>query len=294
MSGVVPIRDTSWNGLVLEFEASEVLADEQTPFQRVRFFRSHQFGLVLMLDNAVMVTERDEFVYHEMLTHVPMLAHPNPRRVLVIGGGDLGTLRECLRYPTVEEAHVCEIDGRVVELSRRYLPWAEPAARDARTRITIGDGFEFLSRPESAGRFDVILCDLTDAVGMAAQPQSARLFTGTFFSLVKHALAPDGIVCGQSECVYVERPFIVKMHRELQREFREVANYVATIPTYAGFLWCFYIASDRPNPKRDFRAKTYQELRRTGGFRYYTKAIHEACFALPAELADALAEAADA
>lgn len=290
MSGFV--RDQSLAGMVLEFTGTEMLADESTTFQRVRFFRTERFGVVFMLDDAVMLTERDEFVYHEMICGVPLFSHPDPHRVLVIGGGDLGALRECLRHPGIEEVHVCEIDGRVVDLSLQHLPWASAAASDPRARISVGDGFELLRHTEFAGRYDVILCDVTDAVGLAAQPQSARLFTDTFFGFLKRSLAPGGIVCGQCECAFFEAPFIAKTHRELRREFRDVRNFVATIPTYAGFLWCFYFASDRVDPLRDFRQAAYEDMKKLGGFRYYTDEMHRAGFSIPAFLADAIADRA--
>jgi spermidine synthase len=281
-------RDSCLAGVFLDFEVREVLCEEQTPFQKMGFYRTDHFGVLFILDGAVMLTERDEFVYHEMLTHVALFAHPNPRRVLIIGGGDLGAIRECLKHPTVEEVHLCEIDGRVVEASRQFLPWAEPAARDRRTTISVADGFELLKQPQYAGRYDVILMDVTDAVGLSAQEQSARLFTSTFFGFLKRALAPGGIVCGQSECAFWYPDFIAQTHGELRRQFTIVRNYVATIPTYMGSLWTFYFASDAVDPLRDFRQSAFAALRPTAGFRYYSDAIHRACFTLPADLQAAI------
>lgn len=282
--------ETFLEGHSLAFTIQETLAEVQSPFQKIGFYRTPSHGVLMMLDDTVMLTSRDEYVYHEMLTHLPLLSHPAPRRVLIIGGGDLGAVRECLRHPGVEEIHLCEIDGQVVELSRQHFAWADAAARDPRATITIGDGFELVQRPELANRYDVIMVDSSDAAGLQAQPQASKLFSETFFTLMRRPLAPGGIVCGQCESVFYNVPFIRANHADLRKEFREVHMYAATISTYPGGLWCFYFASDEVNPRQSFDAQRFAALRAQGSLRYYTRAMHQACFALPAELEDALAE----
>ncbi|QDU62749.1 Spermidine synthase [Planctomycetes bacterium Pan216] len=278
------VREILVPGCDLVFHVESVLAEETTPFQKIGFYQTQSQGVLMMLDNTVMLTTSDEYVYHEMIAHVPLFAHPNPKRVLVIGGGDLGVLREVLRHPSVEEVHLCEIDGRVIDLSRQFLPWAEAVAIDPRTTLNVGDGFAFLESDDQAGRFDVIITDSTDAVGMQAQEQASRLFTESYFGKVRKALAPGGIVVSQFESAFHNVDFIARNTRLLRELFDVVHPYTATVPTYVGGLWCFYCASDEVNPRHDFRQEDYEQLAESSEFQYFSDAMHRSCFVLPARL----------
>lgn len=278
-------------GLRLSFRALETLADERSPFQKIGFYRTESNGVLFLLDDAVMLTETDEFVYHEMISHVCLFSLPEPKRVLVVGGGDLGAARECLKHPSIEEVHTCEIDGKVVELSRRFLPWAETVAREPRAKISVMDGWDLLRQPGMKNRYDLILLDLTDAIGMYATDHAARLFTPEFFRLLKQALTPSGMIAGQCESAFYHADFVGAIQRELRREFAIVHPFVAAIPTYPGGLWTFYVASATTDPTRDFQAERYADLAAAMRLRYYTDQIHRACFALPADVARAVRDA---
>jgi spermidine synthase len=277
------------SGLQLTFPVEEVLAEEKSPFQKVGFYKTKSNGVLFMLDDAVMVTETDEYVYHEMISHLPLFSHPNPKRVLIVGGGDLGAARECLKHPGIEEVHTCEIDGLVVDLSRKFLPWAEEVAQNPRAKISVMDGWDLL-RGDVKGRYDLILLDLTDAIGLYKTDHAARLFTPEFFKLLKEALTPKGIIAGQCESAFLHTDFIATIHKELRAEFPEVHNFTATISTYPCGLWCFYFASLGVQPLRDFREKDAERLAPTFNLKYYTPAMHRAAFALPARLEQALAK----
>lgn len=275
-------------GLTLTFPVMEVLAETRSAFQKIGFYRTEPSGVVFLLDDAVMVTERDEFVYHEMITNVPLFSHSAPRRVLIVGGGDLGAARECLKHQELLEVHTCEIDGDVVELSRKFLPWVPEVLADPRNQVTIADGWDFLRRTEVKGRYDVILMDLSDAIGLYKTDHAARLFTPEFFQLLTEALTPDGIIAGQCESAFYHADFIAAIRRELSGSFPQTHNFTATIPTYPGGLWCFYFASRTRHPLQDFRADDARRLASSMGWKYYTADIHRAAFALPAALERAI------
>lgn len=288
MSVRTSISEKAPSGFELVFPIEEVLAETKSAFQKIGFYRTASHGVLFMLDDAVMLTERDEYVYHEMIVNVPLFSRPDPRRVLVIGGGDLGAARECLRHPGIEEVHTCEIDGEVVELSKRFLPWAAATAADPRCKISVADGWDMLRSREVKGRYDVILMDLSDAIGLYKTDHAARLFTPEFFRLLTDALTPGGIIAGQCESAFYHVDFIAAIRRELAAEFRKVRNFVACVSTYPGGLWCFYFASPTQDPLADFREEDARRLTEGWNLRYYTPDLHRAAFALPAALARAI------
>lgn len=170
----------------------EVLVDEQTEFQHLQVVQTEFFGRALILDGIIQLTERDNMGYHEMITHVPMLAHGNPKRVLIVGAGDGGSLQQVLRYPSVEEAVVCELDRRVVEVCTDYFPhFGNPFANE-RAKLVIQDAFDYLQLPDN--KFDVIISDTTDPIGPAE-----KLFSDEFYHLMVNALTPNGAIATQCE-----------------------------------------------------------------------------------------------
>ena len=246
-----------------------VLADEQTQYQHLQFVETEFFGNAMILDGIIQLTERDNMGYHEMIVHVPMLAVGQPKRVLIVGGGDGGSLQQVLRYPSVEEAVVCELDQRVVDLSREYLtasfgdPWV-----DRRTKLLVRDAFGYLE--ENPGQFDVIISDTTDPIGMAE-----RLFSDEFYRLMVRALAPGGAAATQCEQPFFDTDLIKEIYKSAKALAQHPAYYYANIPTYPGGGIGFMYVSDRP---WENGLKTPYP---PGVNNYINPGVHKAAFALP-------------
>jgi spermidine synthase len=246
-----------------------VLADEQTQYQHLQFVETEFFGNAMILDGIIQLTERDNMGYHEMIVHVPMLAVGEPKRVLIVGGGDGGSLQQVLRYPSVQEAVVCELDQRVVDLSREYLarsfgdPWKDP-----RTKLLVRDAFGYLE--ENPGQFDVIISDTTDPIGMAE-----RLFSDEFYKLMVRALVPGGAAATQCEQPFFDTALIKQIYEAAKKLVKNPAYYYANIPTYPGGGIGFMYVSDTPW-ENGLRA-SYPP----GPNQYLNPEIHRAAFALP-------------
>jgi len=268
------IGDLVGGGLGQALQVDDVLYDAVSPYQRIQVAVSPLFGRMLILDDAVQTTERDEYVYHEMLVHLPLVTHPDPTRVLIIGGGDGGTLEEVLKHP-VAQATLVEIDRAVIDVSRAYLPGiANGAFDDPRARVLIADGIAFVR--ETGERFDVVLVDSTDPKGAAE-----ALFGEAFFALCARVLTADGILCLQSGSLLYQRPLAAGMRTALERIFPLVLPYWAAVPAYPGTLWTFTVATRGPDPRTVARDAA---ARRTAAFglRYYGPETHHAALALPA------------
>lgn len=275
--------ETLHEGYAQTFEVREVLFEHRTPHQHLVIFESATFGRVMALDGAIQTTERDEFIYHEMLAHVPLFAHPAPRDVLVIGGGDGGLLREVLKHPQVERAVLVEIDGDVVSLCRRYFPQHSAGAFDApRAEIVIADGIDFVNTTDR--RFDVVLSDSTDPAG-----PGEVLFTERFYAGVKRSLRPGGIFAAQNGSPFLQRDEAVTTHARLAPYFPDRSYFTAAVPTYIGGLMALAWASDDPSLRRLPQAELARRFQAAGlRTRYYNPAMHVASFALPQYLVDAL------
>ena len=259
-----------------------VLYDGKSAFQHVQVLDTLPFGRMLVLDDATQTSVVDEYIYHEMLVHVPMMTHPQPRRVLVIGGGDGGALRRVLEYP-VEKATMVEIDGDVVRVSRELLPGiAGPAFTDVRGELIIGDGVQYLR--ETPEHFDVILVDSTDPVGPAVE-----LFGERFYQDARRALGDDGIIVTQSGSPLVMLDELQAAVALMRRVFPIVRTYLCNIPLYPGVLWSFTAASTSLDPVAALPSTIAARLRANGQpTGWYTPAIHHAAFALPNYLGAAL------
>jgi len=246
-----------------------VLADEKTQYQHIQIVEAEFFGNALILDDIIQLTERDNMGYHEMIVHVPMLAAGNPKRVLIVGGGDGGSLQQVLRYPSVKEAVVCELDQRVVDLSRKYFsasfgdPWADP-----RTKLIVRDAFGFLK--ENPAQFNVIISDTTDPIGMAE-----RLFSDKFYKLLVRALSPGGAASTQCEQPFFDTKLIKEIYKWAKTLTKHPAYYYANIPTYPGGGIGFLYVSDTPWEKG---LKTPYP---PGKNKYINPEVHKAAFALP-------------
>ncbi|MFN7035255.1 MAG: polyamine aminopropyltransferase [Bellilinea sp.] len=244
-----------------------ILEDEQTPYQHVQVLDTEFFGKTLILDNIIQLTERDNAGYHEMIAHVPMLAQGAPRRVLIVGGGDGGSLQQVLKHSSVEEAVVCELDRRVVEVSRKHFtqfgdPWSDP-----RAKLVIQDAFTYLEGGRE--KFDVIISDTTDPIGMAE-----RLFSEEFYRLMAAALNPGGAIATQCEQPFFDTALIREIYSFAKTLTRHPAYYYAHIPTYPGGGIGFMYLSD--TPWQEGLNRPYPQ-----GLNYLNREVHQAAFALP-------------
>ena len=258
----------------------QLLFRQQTGLQGLVIFESFDWGRVLALDGVVQTTTGDEFCYHEMIVHVPLLAHGQPREVLIIGGGDGGCLREALKHPGVERVTQVEIDAGVIELSRQWLPSLSAGAFDhPRARVVIADGARFAA--ESADRFDVVIVDSTDPQG-----PGAVLFTEPFYRNVRRLLNPGGIMTSQCGNPAIRPEELVDTQlAQHAAGFALVDYYLAVVPTYIGGAMALGFATDVSAARRVSAA----DLARRAvprGLRYYTPDIHVASFAHPAWLID--------
>jgi len=252
-----------------------VLYDSETEHQRLRVFENARFGRVLTLDGVVQTTEADEFIYHEMLTHVPILAHGAARRVLIVGGGDGGMAREVLRHRMVERVTMVEIDGGVVEFCKEYLPSLSAGAfEDPRLNLVIADGADFM-RGDS-GHYDVIISDSTDPIG-----PGEVLFSDTFYGHVKARLAEGGIFVTQNGVPFEQGEELSGTMRAFKALFQDATCYLATIPTYAFGPMAFGWGTD--GDAREAALETLEKRFADAAIdtRYYTPEVHKAAFALP-------------
>lgn len=250
------------------------LHTEQTPYQKLDMLETEEFGNMLTLDGMVMTTERDEFVYHEMVAHVPLFTHPNPRRVLVVGGGDGGVLREVVKHPEVEKVTLVEIDGKVIETSKKYLPSIASAFDHPKVEVIVGDGFMHIA--ESRDAYDVIMVDSTEPVGPAV-----KLFEKGFYEGISKALKEDGLFIAQTDNPWFKADLIRKVFRDVKEIFPITRLYTANIPTYPSGLWTFTLGSKKYDPLK-VDAGRFRDV----DTKYYTKDLHFAAFVLPKFVAD--------
>jgi spermidine synthase len=254
------------------FRVEQILFHGKSEFQSVAIVKTASHGRMLLNDGLIMLSERDEFVYHEMIAHVPLLVHPRPRRVLVIGGGDGGTVRECLKHPTVEHIHLVEIDAMVVDACREHIPSCAGRLDDERVQVTITDGVAFVT--ETSERYDIVLVDSTDPIGPAAP-----LFGPDFYRHVKRVLTDQGIVVSQCENPWFEQQAQRALLDILGDLFPVISLYNYHNLTYPGGLWSFSFASKGPRPDSKLDQPRIAAL---GELNWWTPAIHRAAFALPA------------
>ena len=250
------------------------LYSEQTEFQRIDILESKEFGKFFTLDGLMMVTEKDEFIYHEMIVHVPMAVNLNIKKVLVIGAGDGGTIRELTKYKSIEKIDMVEIDKRVVEVCKEYLPQTACKLDDERVSIFYQDGLKFVRGKEN--EYDLIIVDSTDPFG-----PGEGLFTKEFYGNCYKALTEEGILVNQHESpYYAEYAKSMKdAHEKIQGIFKVHKVYQAHIPTYPSGHWLFGFASKKYNPIKDIKANEWNELGIETN--YYNTELHVGCFALP-------------
>ena len=279
--------DNSWyteewagQGSAISLKTLKKVHDEQSTYQRIEIYETQTFGTLMTLDGLVMVTDRDNFVYHEMMTHPALFTHPAPKRVLIIGGGDCGTLREVLRHPDVELAEQVELDERVTRVAEMFFPELCEKNSDARARLHFTDGIQWVADAKPAS-YDVIVVDSTDPVGPAA-----GLFSETFYKNCHKALGPQGIVVGQSESPLFHPDLIVYMHKAMRAAgFAASATLQFPQCTYPSGWWSCTMAG-KSAALGDFREQAASAKR--FATRYYNAAIHRGARALPEFLVQAL------
>jgi spermidine synthase len=251
------------------YEVSKILYHKRSKFQDIMVFENPFFGNVLVLDGVVQITERDEFFYHEMLVHIVLSSHPAPKKVVVIGGGDGGTVREVLKHKSVEKVFFIEIDRDVIDVSKKFFPSVASGVRDKRVEIKCMDGAEFVKGRRSD--IDAVIVDSTDIVGFAKS-----LFTRNFFRAISNCLTEEGMFVTLSESLHFHKEMVVEVQKTMRSAFPVVDLYTAPIATYAGNWWSFSVGSKKLDPReirRRDRVKT----------KYYSPEIHRSAF-LPKDM----------
>ena len=252
---------------------AELLASVQSDYQLIEAYQSPDFGRILVIDGVVQLTERDEYIYHEMLAHVPLHIHPDPQSVLIIGGGDGGLLREVARHPKVRDVTLVEIDPEVVRMSKDWFPTVSTGFDHPKANVMFGDGRDYLEA--EAKQYDVILVDSTDPVGAAV-----KLFEPRFYQLAASRLLEPGVFACQSESIYFHLDTVREVQKGLRNAFSRVDLYTACIPTYPGNLWTFSVASNELEIRSDPSPVAFSG-------RYYAEDVHRAAF-LPNSLVEKL------
>ena len=265
----------------LSIRIKEQLFSAQSEFQRIDVLDSREFGRILVADGDLMLTEKDEFIYHEMITHVPMAVHPHVEKVLVIGAGDGGVVRELVRYPEIQKIDLGEIDGMGGGGCKKYLPQTAGRLDDERVEIHYEDGLKFIRRCKE--EYDLIIVDSTDPFG-----PGEGLFTREFYGNCYKALKEDGIMVNQHESPFYEEDALAcqRAHRNITESFPMSRVYQAHIPTYPSGHWLFGFASKKYHPLRDLREKEWNDRGITT--RYYTTTLHKGAFYLPAYVEELL------
>jgi len=260
-------KQTENFGITMKIKRTTV--HEKTEFQELAMIETEEFGHMLVLDGMVMTTEKDEFVYHEMVAHPALFTHPNPDNVLIVGGGDGGVVREVLKHPNVKKAVLVDIDGKVIEYSKKYLPSIAGKLEDPRVEVIVNDGYMHIHDHKKT--YDVIMVDSTEPVGPAV-----NLFTKGFYQGIHDALKEDGIFVAQTDNPWFKADLIRSVNRDVKEVFGIVRVYAANIPTYPSGLWTFTMGSKKYDPLAVDESKI-PEL----DTRYYSPRLHKAAFALP-------------
>ncbi|MCC5466946.1 polyamine aminopropyltransferase [Pelosinus baikalensis] len=265
------ISEAQTKDLELRARVKETLFMGKSDFQEIAVVDSHQFGRMLVLDGVFQTSVTDEFIYHEMIVHVPLFTHPSPKKVLVIGGGDGGTIREVVRHDCVEKAEMVEIDGLVVDVCKKFLPEISEAIihKHPKLELKIGDGISHMKEAEN--KYDIIIVDCSDPIG-----PGKGLFTPEFYTNVYKALKEDGLFVQQTESPFYHQELITYVNKEIRQLFPITKMYLANIPTYPSGLHCFTIGSKKYDP-----IKSSMENLQGLTTRYYNKDIHKSSFVLP-------------
>lgn len=262
---------TEERDLYVSLRVKRYLYSKKTKYQYIDIVDTYDWGKVFFLDNIVMTCDKYEFIYHEMISHILMMSHPEPLNALIIGGGDGGTAREVLKHDIIKRVDMVEIDGDVIEAAKQYLPECSCSFSDSRLNLMVEDGIKYVANKKD-GEYQVAIIDSTDPIGPAI-----GLFEEEFYRNLYHALSDDGMFVFQSESPFYYEDFQKKVIKTLRKVFPYIYTYIATIPMYPGMLWTFTVGSKKYDP-REIRRDIDLE-----GFnlKYYNKEIHKAVFILP-------------
>lgn len=269
-------KQTANHGITTKI--SKTLYTEKTDFQQLDIIETNQFGRMLVLDGMVMTTIKDEFVYHEMISHVALNTHPNPKKVLVVGGGDGGAIREIIKHKSVEKAVLAEIDGRVIETSKEFLPEIAGALSDPKVDVQVVDGIKYIH--DNKGQFDIIMVDSTEPIGPAV-----GLFEKGFYQGIYDALKEDGILVAQTESPWFNSELISRVFKDIKSIFPITRLYTVSIPTYPSGLWSFTMGSKKYDPL-EVNENGIKDL----PTKYYSAKIHKSVFQLPKFVEDLVKE----
>jgi len=266
------VREIHQQTMGLSFKVKETLFTGKSRFQKIDIVQTYSHGAMLLNDGLIMLSERDEFIYHEMIAHVPLFVHPDPKRVLVIGGGDGGTVREILKHPRVEHVVLVEIDGMVVKACKAHMPTVSYGLEDPKVTVLIEDGIKYVRDTDE--RFDIVIVDSTDPVG-----PGVALFEKPFYQNIKERLTPDGIMVTQAESPFYDTGLQKSMFSNQRSIFERLNMYLFSTTIYPGGLWSFGFASKGLCPLNDFDPDRVRNANIPT--RYYTPDVHRAAFALP-------------
>ncbi len=264
----------------ISVKIKEILVSKKTKFQKLDIFDTEFYGKMLTLDDLVMTTEKDEFVYHEMLTHIALFSHKLPENILIIGGGDGGTAREILKHKTIKNIDMVEIDEDVVIESKKYLPTIAVELDNPKLNIMIQDGVEFVKGKSNI--YDIIFIDSTDPISVGE-----GLFTTDFYKDCFNALKSNGILVNQSETPFHKPQWVSAINNKLKNVFPIVKVYKAEVPTYPSGIWLFEFCSKETDPYSDFNFQRYKDY--NFKLKYYNDEIHKGAFSLPNYVKELLA-----
>ena len=272
-----------WQNVETRYRIQSVLYETDSKFQHTRIAESKMYGRMLLLDGIVQTTEKDEFIYHEMMVHVPLLSHSNPEKVLIIGGGDGGILREVLRHSSVRMATMVEIDSGVIDLCKVYMPMINRGAfEDSRANIVISDGAVFVK--ETDEKYDVVIVDSCDPIGPATV-----LFSKAFYSDIHDLLTPDGIMVCQTGSIHMQPDEQKEAYKLLSGIYSFTSPYVFTVPTYIGGLFSAMFCSEKIDPcKADIRILDEKAAVNNIETMYYSPGMHIGAFHVPGFLKERL------
>ncbi len=255
------------------YKTSRVLFREQSPFQLVEVIETDAFGKMMLIDGLVMITDVDEFVYHEMISHIPVCLHGKPKNIVVIGGGDGGTVRELLKYDFVESIVLCEIDAAVIRAAEECFPDVSCGFKDPRVKINVGDGVAYMMEHKPAS-LDLVIVDSTDPIG-----PGEGLFSREFYRSVAKSLRPGGYMAAQSECPWYDKPALNRIKTNIGGGFKTIRNYMGAVPTYPRGFWSWTIAANHEFEPKDYHRDVFAKVSKS--LSYLNEDMMTAVFALP-------------
>ncbi len=259
-------------GASFSLDVTQILYTGSSPFQKIQIYETLFFGKVLVIDNCIMLTEKDEFIYHEMIAHTALFVHPKPKKVLVIGGGDGCTVREVLKHQSVQQIDLVEIDRQVSEVCLKFMPDLSSGLLSEKVNCQFSDGVDYIKKTHE--RYDIIIIDSTDPINVGE-----GLFTSLFYQKCYDILKDEGILVNQAESPVFTPKWVEDISTKLNSIFPNVFFYSANIPTYPSGYWLFGFSSKKFHPIKDFQKKNYNSHKLS--FKYYNKDVHHSAFTLP-------------